>query len=427
MFREFYYITIVLFKRIVMVPLSIILFILFHYFGFMYLSTYVLKYAINHLGGLFIKTVQFIASRELWIESYPEYQKVLDGFYDNASNIHVSIIENQLSRQGIRLNWINYKPSGSGSIAQVHRALLWDEDIDVVVKVKKPIAEIEFHIDLYIIEIFLYLLTIWIGEIPSTPFLYEFIQCVKREFDFNCEARMMIKARQWIQNDEKLSVDIVIPRVYIYSNHVIVMEYLRHKKLSSKICSSIPMNKRIGMSESLSRFFAMMIMTHKFVYTDPHIGNICLSKSDKFIIFDWGQHKNLSEDTVRGLAYIISSQNLDMNVLKYGLQVSGIDLKSISLNQIISVIQFFNHTDLNDDHRQCCWTLIRELVKYTIDQSKNERNPFKKNSKEMILILKTHDLLEMVMNKMQISQEMISKMFPNAMLEFSEKIITKMN
>lgn len=407
----------ILLKRFVIIPICVLLFIIFHMSHKYDASTRILKYAIDELGGFFIKTIQFLASHhDVWLH-HEKYIQVLDSFYDNAHQINLATVTSVLKKYRIQYESIDDKHLGSGSIAQIHRGR-W-KDKDVVFKIQKPIAQMQFQIDLLFIQSFLCILTWWIGEIPSTPFLYEFIDCVQNEFDFNQEARAMIKASTWFEGCNS----IIIPIVHLHTDQLIIMDFVDHDKISDSVVDMIDSGQKLKMCQDVSDAFSKMIMDKKFIHTDPHIGNLCISKDKKsFIIFDWGQNKSLSDSTINGLAHIIISNNMDLKAMKHGMELCGIDIQSISIEHIMLVLDFFNHSSTTTESSYIhFWKLIRGLIQHTAEKDRHQRNPFKKQSKEIVLILKTHDLLEVIMNKMKIPTSIRREMFPKSMMEASKK------
>lgn len=409
----------ILIKRFIVIPICVLLFILFHISQKYETSTHILKFAIDELGGFFIKTVQFLASHhDLWLH-HEKYIQVLDSFYDNAYQVDIYTITSILTKHRIEYESINEKPLGSGSIAQIHRGR-W-KDKDVVFKIQKPVAKMQFQIDLFFIQSLLCILTWWIGEIPSTPFLNEFTECVQNEFDFNQEARAMIQARLWFENSES----IIIPMVHLHSEKLIIMDFVDHDRIYDSVVDIIDLDHKLRMCQDVSNAFSKMIMDKKFIHTDPHIGNLCISKDKKsFIIFDWGQNKHLSDSTINGLAHIIVSDNMDLKAMKHGMELCGIDIQSISIQHIMLILDFFNHSNTTTDSSYLhFWKLIRGLVQHTAEKDRNNRNPFKKQSKELVLILKTHDLLEVVMTKMKIPLSIRREIFPKSMMQASQKLL----
>jgi predicted unusual protein kinase regulating ubiquinone biosynthesis (AarF/ABC1/UbiB family) len=405
-------------RRIIAIPASVILFLFFHYTGMFEWSTTLLKFSINDLGGFFIKTIQFLASHnEFFFKDFPNYQSALETFYDDTTPVGIETIESILHNHRIEPELLFPFPIGSGSIAQVHRGR-WKEQ-DVIFKVQKPGSKMQFLVDLFFIRLLLYLLTLWIGEIPSTPFLHEFVDCVTREFDFNQEARAMIQACLWIQKDQNFEKYIKVPRVYAHSEKLIVMEFCSHKKWNApgSCIDNISLTERILMCQALTKMFAEMIMRHRFVHTDPHIGNLCISShSNKFILLDWGQNKNLSESTIRGLAHIIVSDNTDIPKMLEGMTYCGIEIQGVFLQQMMLVLDFFNHNN-NQIHKS--WDVVKSLIYFTTQTDRNHRNPFKKQSRELVLILKTHDLLDVISNKMRIPRNTAKTLFPTQMMKAS--------
>lgn len=406
-----------LIKRCIVLPICVWLFIFFHLSHNYKASTRILKFAIDELGGFFIKTVQFAATHhDLWL-SRESYIHVLDSFFDNACPVSAQTIRSVLHKYNIEYESIDEHPIGSGSIAQIHRGR-W-KGRDVAFKVQKPIAKLQFQIDLFFIHLVLWVITLWLGEIPSTPFLVEFTDCVQKEFDFNQEARAMIQARSWFEHVDS----IVIPNVYVHSDQVLIMDFVEHIKLSDNVLSTIDAEKKLQLCMDISDVFADMIIIKRFVHSDPHIGNLCMTKDGQsFVIFDWGQNKTLSDSTIHGLAHIIISDNMKPETMRYGMDLCGIDIQSIAIEHVMMILGWFNHKQSASDPSYHL-KFIRQVVQYTAKMDRNQRNPFKKHSRELVLILKTHDLLETVMTNMGFSISECREIFPKSMMRASQTIL----
>lgn len=406
-----------LIKRCIVLPICVGLFIFFHLSHNYEASTRILKFAIDELGGLFIKTVQFAAAHhDLWL-SHESYTHVLDSFFDNACPVSTRTVRSILHKYNIEYESIDEHPIGSGSIAQIHRGR-WRGG-DVVFKIQKPIAKLQFQIDLFFIHLVLSVITLWLGEIPSTPFLVEFTDCVRKEFDFNQEARAMIQAKSWFEHIDS----IIIPSVYLHSDRVLIMDFVEHVKLSDNALTTIDSEKKLQLCRDISDVFADMIIIKKFVHSDPHIGNLCMTKDQQsFVIFDWGQNKRLSDSTIDGLAHIIISDNMNPETMRYGMDLCGIDIQSIAIEHVMMILGWFNHNQTSPSSSYHL-KFIRQVVQHTAKMDRNHRNPFKKHSRELVLILKTHDLLETVMANMGISISERREIFPKSMMRASQTIL----
>lgn len=386
-------------SRCLLIPISTILFCILHYTENFEYSNLILKWSIEWLGGFFIKTVQFMASHRIFF--HEKYASTLSLFYDQSPySMSIKTVQSILHNIPICVDSIEETPIGSASIAQVHIGV--QNNKTVVFKIQKPYAKLQFHIDLFFIQCFLMILTWWLGEIPSTPFLLEFIQQVENEFDFNREAISMRNAKDFFKTQQLHHA--IVPEVYSYCKNVIVMEYIPNVKMSDAKIQNLNIDDKWSLCNELCDIFSKMIMVGKFIHIDPHIGNISIHRNlQDIILFDWGQSSVLSDNTIKGIAHLLTNRSMNINIVKIGMTICGIDIQHISIEDICNVIKFFDSSRKNTDFFELC----KQLIQFTASKSRKNRNPFQKTSREIILMLKTHDLINSLMESMGINDPSI--------------------
>lgn len=421
--RIFLFVLHAVLRRFVLLPFAVTLFMILHCLRAQEAANRVLRWSIHGIGGFFIKTIQFLASHECIPK---EYSETLAGFLDEAPFMNTAIVHDIMLTKppAIYLQSLSDMPIGSGSIAQVHVG--WWNDRMVACKIQKPDAWVLFQLDLFFLRVLFAMITWWLGEIPCTPFFLEFVDRVQSEFDFENEARAMVHARQLLCDDKDdgiMNHDVIVPEVHAFTKTMIVMEYVEHMRLDSDIVRSLPDVDKLCLSVGLCDAVARMLIVHGLVHIDPHIGNVCLTADMKSIVlFDWGQSKILSEHTIEGLAKMILYGSTDVGMLRQGMDICGIDPVAVPPENIMLIMKFFNHK--HEKSAPYFWNMTRHLIRHTTQQSRHRRNPFHKQSRELILILKTHDLLDTVMDHMIISDDgdnLKTRIFPLSMIKASEK------
>ena len=177
------------------------------------------------------------------------------------------------------------KPFASGSIAQVHGAMLHTQ-IPVAVKIQKTSVIRDFQVDLKLANSIVDLLLVL-----NNKRLYDFLliikectACIDKELDFENEMNNMRVFRAICAGDDNL---IVVPRVYVKlsTKRLLVME-----NVPSMSLEDIPSQaRRDELSRELMTTFIRVIFKYGWLHADPHPGNIgWISETNKIALYDYG-------------------------------------------------------------------------------------------------------------------------------------------
>ncbi|XP_071711874.1 uncharacterized protein [Rutidosis leptorrhynchoides] len=249
--------------------------------------------------GFYIKAGQFIASMR---QVPKEYSSTLASLQDQAVPCSFEAIREVLiNNLGPDLNEmffsIDEHPIAAASIAQVHRALLKDNQ-EVVLKVQYPGLKDRMRIDIATMSLLANCVTWFFPEYRFQWMVSEFSQQIALELDFIQEARNSVKTAI----NFKHSLRIKVPKVYkeLTTSQVLTMEYCRGRRVDDlEYIQEMGIVSR-QVAEVLVEAFAEMIFVHGFVHGDPHPGNILVSKDEKqgfcLVLLDHGIYINLDED-----------------------------------------------------------------------------------------------------------------------------------
>ncbi|CCI50684.1 unnamed protein product, partial [Albugo candida] len=180
--------------------------------------------------GFYIKLAQAGSTRADFLPS--QYLTRAVKLQDEAPSKPVSEIKNIIS-QSFQTSWDNIftsidpKPLGAASIGQAHRAILKDSGEEVAVKVQHPDAEHFFRSDMKTIKAFCRYF-----QPAHLPYLEEVEKQFMTEFNYHEEALNLEMVRDNLKKSPFASrVAVPTPKIEFCTKEVLVMEYLRGKKL----------------------------------------------------------------------------------------------------------------------------------------------------------------------------------------------------
>ena len=174
-----------------------------------------LRLAFEELGPTFIKLGQMLSTREDLLP--PEWTEELKRLHASVAPVPfeeiLPVIERALGRPPSEVFVdLEREPSGSASIAQVHRARLRDGR-EVVLKVRRPGIEVKIEADMRLLS---HLARVIESEVPEarryqpTRVVEEFRRSLIRELDLALEARNIERFARNFRDEPH----ILIPQVY---------------------------------------------------------------------------------------------------------------------------------------------------------------------------------------------------------------------
>lgn len=248
-----------------------------------------IKKILEDLGGAFIKLGQFLSLRPdlIPIEYCKEFKKLDDEVKPFNGEEAKKIAEKKL---GNKLIYFNKKAIASGSVAQVHESIV--ENKKLLLKIKRPDADIKFSSDIDILKVMAKLLNSKFKDIVDlNEIVNEFEIYTNKELNLNNEAKNI----QQFYDNFKEDKNIIIPKAYLNycSENIIAMEYLHGIKFNKVKKLNYKRKRKIVKNYADAVF--KQIFIDKFFHADPHPGNLLLMKNDKIAFIDFGIVGEISE------------------------------------------------------------------------------------------------------------------------------------
>ncbi len=265
--------------------------------------------ALAELGPTFVKLGQLLSTRP---DILPESFIVeLEKLQDEVPPVPFSEVE-EVFREEFHKNpaeiftEIDPVPTASGSIAQVHRAVLPD-GTQAAVKVQRPGIVGVINTALSILMEIALLMERHIPElnwISPVALVRHFSASISRETDFISEFHA---AEQFSENFSD-DPTVVIPRVFkkYSSEKILVMEFIKGIKISNLEAISASSLDRKILARNGARLILKEIFEHQFFHGDPHPGNLFALDNNRIAAIDFGMVGYLDNRTARLLGKIFS-------------------------------------------------------------------------------------------------------------------------
>ena len=264
------------------------------------------KLTLEELGPVFIKFGQLLSTRQDLIphEFITELSKLQNQVKPFSGEIAKTIIARSLKKNIDELfTYFEDESKASASIAQVHQAILKDNNHYVAVKVRRPNIQHLINKDVKVLMLLAVLIEKFFNDgkrLRPIEVIEEFKKIITAELDFMQEAANATKLYRLHQNDSK----IIIPKIYYdyCSNDVIIMEWMHGIKISELT----ELKKHNINLEQLSHngvaIFYNQVFNYGFFHADMHPGNILCDTSGRYIALDFGIVGCLSDNDKRYLA-----------------------------------------------------------------------------------------------------------------------------
>lgn len=264
-----------------------------------------LRMAFEELGPSFIKLGQLLACRPDLLP--PEYSKELVRLTDSVppfpSDEARRIIEQDL---GSRLERIfaefDPTPIAAASIAQVHRARLFDGR-DVIVKVQRPDIDRIINRDINILIGLAEMMDSFIPEARvynPRGIVDEFGKTIGRELDFFIEASNAARLRKNFEGSSILYVPEVISS--LSARRVLVLERIEGIRIDDVVRIEQAGHDLKELTRRGAAAYFQMVFQDGFFHADPHPGNIFVLADGRLGLVDFGIMGRLSEENMEYFA-----------------------------------------------------------------------------------------------------------------------------
>ena len=314
-----------------------------------------LRIALEELGPTFVKFGQILSNRpdilpdDLILELEKLQKEVAPFPFEQANKV----LEEELKeKKDAFFLEIDPSPLASGSIAQVHKALLRSGE-KVVVKIQRPGIAAVIETD---IEIMQFLAKQAQKRLPDfkdidlLSIVNEFKATIKREIDFNFEVSHIERFQNNFYNDN----DIYVPKLYknLCSKTLLVMEYIDGYTINELFLNNNHNIDPISIAKKGANLILKQVFTFGFFHADPHPGNILILPDSRICFLDYGMTGTLPVKYREFLADIIlgfvsrDSSRIVRTLKKFSRADQGFDVNCIEI-KVSELVDEFTFIPLN--------------------------------------------------------------------------------
>lgn len=234
----------------------------------------ILKEELIKAGPMFVKLGQIMAIRHdvFHNETLMELQKLLDNVPDPVNMS--TLIKKALP------NISNLELIGCGSIAQVYKGRLNNQD--VAVKVRKPNIQVMLNENMENLGFWLFYVDYFLPRYNLIKRFTNIKESINSQISLKKEVNNMILFNKYL----KTFKNIKIPKVMLEycSDELIVMEFVEGCNLST--VSNTQIDKEI--SKEFLTFFFLPLLRDDIIHGDMHPGNLRIDNHGKLWILDFG-------------------------------------------------------------------------------------------------------------------------------------------
>ncbi len=257
------------------------------------------------LGPTFVKLGQILSTRDDVIpeDVIEELKKLQDNIPPFPINEVRQIIERETGKKIEDLfAEFHEEAIASASIGQVHYGVLHEGE-KVVIKVQRPGIRDIIRSDIDIMQLLVRAIENQLPEARSyhlVELTNEFERTILRELDFSYEAHNIERFQKNFEEHD----EVLFPKVFheYSSKRVLVMEYIDGVKVSLyKKFDVDPLRiSEIGLNAIFK-----MVFYDGFFHSDPHPGNVFITKEGKVAFLDLGQVSKLSDFLREQITFLI--------------------------------------------------------------------------------------------------------------------------
>ncbi len=264
----------------------------------------VLRNILTDLGPVYIKFGQLLSTRpDLLPPAYIEALSSLQSTVPPVDAVTIQTFLRQHLNPDEAFAEVEYGAIASGSIGQVHRAVLKNGQ-PVALKIQRPGIEIQVRRDMALIrDIAKLVASTQFGQRYNVIALAdEFSAALNAELDFTTEATYTDQLRQNLAKGRWFDVhQLAIPDIIwsLTQPKVLVMQWLDGQPILSAAIGgqSASAEKRNALSSLLFRSFFQQYFIDGFFHADPHPGNIFYLSDGRVALLDCGMMGRLDPKT----------------------------------------------------------------------------------------------------------------------------------
>ena len=253
-----------------------------------------LRKTLEELGPTFIKMGQILSTRVDLLGE--EYIVELSKLRSNVQELDFKTIQNILfegyGNYNSTFSYVEERPIGSASIAQVHKAKLISGQ-EVVLKIKRPGVDEQIIEDFELIkEVVKTLHLNNVFKVMDLDLLIdELYKSTLNELDFKLEEKNIIEFSNNNSDVSTISVPFVIDQ--LSKDNILVMEYIDGIYINEVDKLKQEGYKPKTIAKELCSNYIKQALEDGLFHADPHSDNI-LVRNDSIVFIDWGMIGRLS-------------------------------------------------------------------------------------------------------------------------------------
>ncbi|KAK2583727.1 hypothetical protein KPH14_009645 [Odynerus spinipes] len=301
-------------------------------------------------------------------------------------------------------------PLGTASLAQVHKAVLKNGNV-VAVKVQHRTVKSNAFIDIKTMSTLVKITSYIFPDFKFDWLVDESKKNIPQELDFTQEGKNAEKIQGLFSHYHWLRV----PKIYweLSSPRVLTMEFVEGGQINDLAYLRSKDLNPYEVSSKLGRLYSHMIFITGFVHSDPHPGNILVRNNNseaEIILLDHGLYATLSNEFRWEYSKLwLAILNGDRNAMKthctnlgvgdlYGLLACMVSGRT--WDTIMSGVQKTNY----DKHEK---ELFQQEIPNLLPQISDV---LQRVNRQMLLILKTNDLMRGIEHSLKTQNRMSSFM-----------------
>jgi ubiquinone biosynthesis protein len=262
-----------------------------------------LRRRLEILGPTYIKLGQVLALRQdiLPASITDELKNLLDRLPVVPFDRYLRIIEADVGRPiGEMYSWVDPIPTGSASIAQIHRATTREGD-SVIIKVVKPGIRETLNRDAILLRMLGSILQVFLPRYRPSQLIREFVEYNRHEVDLRREAD---NAESFTANFHDLP-GVVFPKIYrqYSSRGVLCMEFLQGYKPGAPETQTLSDEDRDRLVDLGAASIIRMLFKDGFFHADLHPGNLLILPGPRLGFIDLGMVGRFESDLRRTFLY----------------------------------------------------------------------------------------------------------------------------
>ncbi len=255
------------------------------------------------LGPTYIKLGQILSLREdlLPDDVTTELKNLLDRLPIVPFERYAERVARGLDRPiDAMFTWVDPRPLGSASIAQIHRARTLEGD-DVILKVIKPGVRGTLKRDAVLLQTFGRFLQLFLSRYQPRRVIAEFVHYTLREVDLRREAD---NAETFAANFKDVP-GVVFPKIYrkYSSETVLCMEFLDGFKPSDPRARELSASERDLLVDLGASAIIRMLYKDGFFHADLHPANLIVLPGPKCGFIDLGMVGRFDDELRRTMLY----------------------------------------------------------------------------------------------------------------------------